>query len=64
MLPEFLEYRPKRAARPAFPHPPDRPRLSRRRAPPPPDELEEALRRLGIKRGTTVEVGDEELEWQ
>ena len=30
----------------------------------PPEELEEALRRLGIKRGTQVEVGDEELEWQ
>jgi hypothetical protein len=32
--------------------------------PPPPEELEEALRRVGIKRGTAVEVGDEELEWQ
>jgi len=31
---------------------------------PPADELEEALRRIGIKRGTWVEVGDEELEWQ
>ena len=30
----------------------------------PPEELEAALRGLGIKRGTQVEVGDEELEWQ
>jgi hypothetical protein len=32
--------------------------------PPPAEELEEALRRLGIKRGTQVDVGGEELEWQ
>ena len=32
--------------------------------PPPAEELEEALRRLGIKPGTQVEVGEEELEWQ
>jgi len=32
--------------------------------PPPAEELEAALRGLGIKRGTQVEVGDEELEWQ
>jgi hypothetical protein len=31
--------------------------------PPSTDELEEALRRIGIKPGTQVEVGDEELEW-
>ena len=31
--------------------------------PPPADELEQALRRLGIKPGTQVDVGDEELEW-
>ena len=30
--------------------------------PPPPDELERALRAAGAKRGATVEVGDEELE--
>jgi GTP-binding protein len=27
-------------------------------------ELEDALRRIGVKRGALVEVGDEELEWQ
>ena len=32
--------------------------------PPPADELEEALRRIGVKRGAQVEVGDEELESQ
>jgi phosphoglycolate phosphatase-like HAD superfamily hydrolase len=32
--------------------------------PPSPDELEEALRRIGVKPGAAVEVGDEELEWQ
>ena len=32
--------------------------------PPPAEELEDALRRLGIKPGTQVEVGEEELEWQ
>jgi GTP-binding protein len=30
--------------------------------PPPPEELERALRAAGAKRGATVEVGDEELE--
>ena len=32
--------------------------------PPPAEELEEALRALGIKPGTQVEIGEEELEWQ
>jgi hypothetical protein len=27
------------------------------------DELEEALRGAGIRKGALVEVGDEELEW-
>ena len=27
-------------------------------------ELEEALRRIGVKRGAQVEVGGEDLEWQ
>ena len=64
VLPEFLDYRPRARSGPRF-------RILRTDrgfrvvgAPPPPDELEEALRGLGIKRGTQVEVGDEELEWQ
>jgi GTP-binding protein len=63
-LPEFLEYRPRPRRGPRF-------RILRTDrgyrvvgTPPPPEELEEALRRVGIKRGTAVEVGDEELEWQ
>jgi GTPase len=63
-LPEFLEYRPRARRGPRF-------RILRTDrgyrvvgTMPPADELEEALRRIGIKRGTWVEVGDEELEWQ
>jgi GTP-binding protein len=63
-VPEFLEYKPRARARPAF-------RILRTDrgyrvvgTPPPADELEEALRRIGIKRGTEVEVGEETLEWQ
>jgi GTP-binding protein len=63
-LPEFLEYRPRARRGPRF-------RILRTDrgyrvvgTPPPAEELEEALRRVGIKRGTAVEVGDEELEWQ
>ena len=63
-LPEFLEYTPRARRGPRF-------RILRTDrgyrvvgTPPPADELEEALRRLGIKRGTQVEVGEEELEWQ
>ncbi len=63
-LPDFLDYRPRSRGRPRF-------RILRTDrgfrvvgTPPPPDELEEALRGLGIKRGTQVEIGDEELEWQ
>ena len=63
-LPEFLEYRPRSRRGPGF-------RILRTDRgyrvvgkPPPADELEEALRRIGIKRGAQVEVGDEELEWQ
>jgi hypothetical protein len=32
--------------------------------PPEGEELEEALRVAGVRRGSLVEVGDEELEWQ
>jgi len=63
-LPEYLEYRPRPRRGPRF-------RILRTDrgyrvvgTPPPPDELEEALRRIGIKRGAAVEVGGEELEWQ
>jgi GTP-binding protein len=63
-LPEFLEYRPRARRGPRF-------RILRTDrgyrvvgTPPPAEELEEALRRIGIKRGTAVEVGGEELEWQ
>lgn len=63
-VPEFLEYMPRARRGPRY-------RIFRTDrgyrvvgTPPPPSELEDALRRLGIKAGTQVEVGDEELEWQ
>ena len=63
-LPEFLEYRPRPRRGPGF-------RILRTDrgyrvvgTPPSPEELEEALRRIGVKRGAAVEVGEEELEWQ
>ncbi len=63
-VPEFLEYTPRSRRGPRF-------RILRTDrgyrvvgTPPPADELEEALRKLGIKRGTQVEVGEEALEWQ
>ncbi|HET8968462.1 MAG TPA: GTPase ObgE [Gaiellaceae bacterium] len=63
-VPEFLEYTPRPRRGPRF-------RIYRTDrgyrvvgTPPPADELEVALRRLGIKPGTQVEVGEEELEWQ
>src|SRR5262245_53144540 len=63
-IPEFLDYRPRARTGPRF-------RILRTDrgyrvvgTPPPAEELEAALRSLGIKRGTQVEVGDEELEWQ
>ena len=62
-LPEFLDYHPQARRGPRF-------RILRTDrgyrvvgTPPPPDELEEALRKIGVKRGAAVEVGDEELEW-
>jgi len=62
-IPEFLEYTPRARRGPRF-------RILRTDrgyrvvgTPPPADELEEALRKIGIKRGAQVEVGDEELEW-
>jgi GTP-binding protein len=63
-IPEFLEYTPRARRGPRF-------RILRTDrgykvvgTPPPAEELEEALRKLGIKRGTQVDVGEEELEWQ
>jgi predicted GTPase len=63
-VPEFLEYRPKARRGPRF-------RILRTDrgyrvvgTPPSHDELEEALRRIGVKRGVEVEIGDESLEWQ
>ena len=63
-LPEFLEYRPSVRRGPRF-------RILRTDRgyrivgdKPPEDELEEALRRIGVKRGALVEIGEEELEWQ
>jgi GTPase len=64
VLPEFLEYRPRPRRGPRY-------RILRTDrgyrvvgTPPPPDELEEALRRVGVKRGTEVELEGEILEWQ
>ncbi len=63
-LPEFLEYTPSARRGPRF-------RILRTDrgyrvvgASPTAEELEEALRRIGVKRGTQVEVGEETLEWQ
>ena len=63
-LPDFLEYRPKPKRGPRF-------RIFRTDrgyrvvgAPPPADELEDALRRAGVKPGAEVELEGETLEWQ
>ena len=63
-LPDFLEYRPRPRRGPSF-------RILRTDrgyrvvgTPPPRAELEEALRRVGVKRGAEVEVDGEALEWQ
>jgi len=63
-LPEFLEYRPRPRRRPPF-------RILRTDrgfrvvgTPPPTDELEDALRRAGVRRGAEVEIGGETLEWE
>ena len=62
-LPDYLEYRPRPRVRPAY-------RILRTDrgyrvvgTPPPQEELEEALRRTGIKPGTDVEVDGDALEW-
>jgi GTP-binding protein len=63
-LPEFLEYRPKPRRGPAF-------RILRTDRgyrvagkAPSPGELEEALRRAGVRPGAEVEVDGETMEWQ
>ncbi len=63
-VPEFLEYRPKPRRGPRF-------RILRTDrgyrvvgTPPAAAELEEALRRAGVKRGAEVELEGETLEWQ
>ena len=63
-LPDFLEYRPKPRRGPRF-------RILRTDrgyrvvgTPPPAPELEDALRRAGVKRGAEVEFEGETLEWQ
>ncbi len=63
-LPDFLEYRPKPRRGPRF-------RIFRTDrgyrvvgTPPPAAELEDALRRAGVKPGVEVEVEGETLEWQ
>ena len=63
-LPEFLDYRPSPASRRNF-------RVLRTDRgfrvigdAPDGEELEKALRAAGVRRGSVVEVGDEELEWQ
>jgi len=63
-LPEYLEYMPRPRAGPRF-------RILRTDrgyrvvgTPPSTEELEDALRRTGIKHGAEVDVGGEELEWQ
>ena len=63
-LPDFLEYRPKPRRGPRF-------RILRTDSgyrvvgtPPPAEELEDALRRAGVKPGVEVELEGETLEWQ
>ena len=63
-LPDFLEYTPSARRGPRF-------RILRTDRgyrvvgeQPSESELEDALRRIGVKRGALVEVGEEELEWQ
>jgi GTP-binding protein len=63
-LPDFLEYRPTAPARRAF-------KILRTDrgfrvvgSAPQGEELEEALRGAGVRKGSLVEIGEEELEWQ
>jgi GTP-binding protein len=63
-LPEFLEYRPQPRRGPRY-------RVFRTERgyrvvgeAPPPEELEEALRAIGVRKGAEIEVGDEVFEWE
>ncbi len=63
-LPEYLDYRPRSRRRQPF-------RILRTDrgyrvvgTPPPAGELEDALRRAGVRRGAEVEIGGETLEWE
>jgi GTP-binding protein len=63
-LPEFLEYRPQPSSRPTY-------RIYRTDRgfrvvgqAPAGEELEEALRAAGVRKGQEVEVGEEVLEWE
>ena len=62
-LPEFLEYRP-RPEGPAFPRAPDRRGFRVVGDAPAGEELEDALRAAGVRRGAEVEIGDEVLVWE
>jgi GTP-binding protein len=62
-LPEFLEYRPRPSQRGFRILRTDRGFRVVGRAPAG-EELEEALRGAGVRKGVLVEIGDEELEWQ
>ena len=64
-LPEYLEYRPQPRTGPRFRiHRTDRGGYRVVGKTPPTEELEEALRRAGIKPGAEVELEGEALEWQ
>jgi GTP-binding protein len=63
LLPEFLEYRPQPPGRAYRIYRTDRGfRVVGR--PPAGDELEQALRAAGVRKGAEVEIGDEVLEWE
>jgi hypothetical protein len=62
-LPEFLEYRPAPRRRGYRILRTDR-GFRVAGTPPPPEELERALREAGVRAGAEVEVGGEVLEWE
>jgi GTP-binding protein len=64
-LPEFLEYRPKPSSRRSFKVlRTDRGFRVVGDAPEDEEELEEALRAAGVRKGATVEIGEEVFEWE
>ena len=63
-LPDFLEYRPQPPQRRQF-------KVLRTQSgfrvvgtPPEGEELEEALRAAGVRKGSEVEIGDEVFDWE